>query len=197
MNRKLPILLLVGAGVAVAAFAMNQAAKSDRLEAHAAEAKQESIYEFTMDNIDGEETKLEKYKGDVLLVVNVASRCGHTKQYAGLQTMYEQYKDQGFKVLGFPANNFMGQEPGTEEEIKEFCTTNFGVTFPMFSKISVKGDDTHDLYKWLIATSDPDQEVRWNFEKFLVDRDGKVVARFEPGVQPEDEKLVAAVESAL
>jgi len=159
-----------------------------------------SIYDFTVKDIDGKEVKLEQYKGKVLLIVNVASQCGYTPQYEGLQKLYSQYQAQGLVVLGFPANNFKGQEPGTNEQIKEFCTTTYGVTFPMFSKISVKGDDIHPLYQYLISGKDNSElagEISWNFNKFLVDPSGKIVARFASADKPESEKMTKAIQQAL
>jgi glutathione peroxidase len=153
-----------------------------------------SIQEFTMNSIDGKPVPLTNYKGKVALVVNVASRCGFTPQYAGLEALYRQYKDRGFVVLGFPANNFMGQEPGTNEEIKTFCTRKYDVTFPMFSKISVKGEDKALLYQFLTQTGG---EIPWNFTKFLVDGDGKVIVRFEPKIKPDSPEVTAAIEKAL
>ena len=176
------------------------------------------IYEIPVKTIDGTDTNLGDYKGEVLLVVNVASKCGLTPQYEGLEKLYENYLDRGFKVLGFPANNFMGQEPGTEEEIKEFCDSNYSVQFPLFSKISVKGDDQHQLYHYLTETKPETDvndgaleerlkgyghnrskasEVLWNFEKFLIGKDGAIAARFAPDVTAEDERLVAKVEEEL
>ena len=159
-----------------------------------------SVYDFTMKNIDGKDVNLGAYKGKVVLIVNVASRCGYTPQYEGLQKLYTTYKDRGFVILGFPANNFLGQEPGTNEEIKEFCSLKYGVTFPMFSKISVKGDDKHPLYKFLTEKeTNPDfgGEITWNFNKFLVGKDGKILAHFSQKDKPEDEKVVQAIEAAL
>ena len=159
-----------------------------------------SVLDFTMRDIDGKDTKLKQYKGKVLLVVNVASKCGYTPQYEGLQATYAKYKDQGFYVLGFPANNFGSQEPGTETEIKEFCTSKYHVTFPMFAKISVKGDDQDPLYKFLTSKeTDPDfaGDITWNFNKFLIDREGKVVARFTSKDTPESEKVTSAIEKYL
>ena len=176
------------------------------------------IYEIPVKTIDGQETNLGDYKNKVLLIVNVASKCGLTPQYEGLQKLYSEYKNRGFEVLGFPANNFMGQEPGTEEEIKNFCDTNYNVEFSLFSKISVKGDDQHALYKYLTETKPETDvndgaleenlkgygsvrstpgEVLWNFEKFLVGKDGEIAARFAPDVTAEDERLVARVEEEL
>ena len=159
-----------------------------------------SIYDFTVYDIDGKEVKLEQYKGKVLLIVNVASRCGYTPQYEGLQKLYSQYKAMGLVVLGFPANNFNNQEPGSNEQIKEFCSTTYGVTFPMFSKISVKGDNIHPLYQYLTSGKDNAElsgEISWNFNKFLVDPSGKVVARFASADKPESEKIIRAVQQAL
>lgn len=159
-----------------------------------------SVYDFTMKDIDGNEVKLDAYKGKVLMIVNTASRCGYTPQYEGLQKIYEQYKDRGFVVLGFPANNFMGQEPGTEKEIKEFCTLKYNVTFPMFSKISVTGTDQHPLYGYLTnKATNPDfpGDISWNFNKFLIDKNGKVVGRWGSKDKPEDEALTKAIESWL
>ena len=176
------------------------------------------IYEIPVRTIDGEETNLGEHQGKVLLVVNVASKCGLTPQYEGLESLYEKYRDQGLEVLGFPANNFMAQEPGTEEEIKEFCSTNYNVTFPLFSKISVKGDDQHQLYHYLTeAKPDTDVndggleenlkgyghnrstpgEILWNFEKFLVGKNGEIAARFAPDVTATVERLTAKVEEEL
>jgi glutathione peroxidase len=156
-----------------------------------------SVYDFTMKNIEGKPTSLKKYKGKVLLIVNVASKCGLTPQYDGLQKVYAKYKDQGLVVLGFPANNFGGQEPGSDEEIKGFCSTNYNVTFPMFSKVSVKGEDITPLYKWLLDTSGNKADIEWNFGKFIVGRDGTSVSRFSPRLKPDSTEVVAAIESAL
>lgn len=153
-----------------------------------------TVHDFTMKTIDGRPAPLASYKGNVLLIVNVASKCGYTPQYAGLQSLYEKYKDQGLVVLGVPANNFGGQEPGTNEEIKSFCSRNYNVTFPMLSKVSVKGDDMTPLYGYLIQTGG---DVRWNFTKFLVGKDGKVISRFESKVTPDSPELTSAVEQAL
>lgn len=164
---------------------------------HAAPKAPSTIYDFTMNNIDGVPVQLSKFKGQVLLVVNVASYCGNTPQYKGLEAMYRKYKGQKFAVLGFPANQFGAQEPGSDSEIKEFCEKTYSVEFPMFSKIVVKGDGINGLYTWLIANSGSSEDIHWNFEKFLIGRDGKVIGRFSPKTQPDDPKLVAAVEAAL
>jgi len=158
------------------------------------------VHEFTLNSIDGKPAPISAYQGKVVLIVNVASRCGFTPQYAGLEALYEKYKDRGFVILGFPANNFGGQEPGTNEEIKTFCSTKYNVTFPMYSKISVKGDDKAPLYQFLTdkqANPSTGGEIQWNFTKFLVDKSGKVVARFEPKVTPESPDVASAIEKAL
>ncbi|MCF7957869.1 MAG: glutathione peroxidase [Phycisphaerae bacterium] len=158
------------------------------------------FYSFTMDDIDGNSTPLSTYSGKVVLVVNVASQCGYTKQYAGLQELYEKYKDQGFVILGFPANNFGGQEPGTEIEIKTFCTTKFNVTFPMFSKISVKGKDIHPLYQYLTNPEENGvygETVTWNFNKYLIDKTGKTIGYFGTRTKPLSSEITEAVEAAL
>ena len=159
-----------------------------------------SLYDFTMPALNGSPTPLIGFKGKVVLVVNVASQCGYTPQYEGLQALYTKFKDQGFVIAGFPANNFGGQEPGTNEEIGAFCKSKYGVTFPMFSKISVKGADQAPLYKFLTdksANPKPGGEIQWNFTKFLVDREGRVIQRFEPAVEPQSKELVTALESTL
>ena len=158
-----------------------------------------SVYDFTLDSIDGKPAPLAAYKGKVLLLVNVASRCGFTPQYSALEGIYEKYKDQGFVILGFPANNFGGQEPGTNAEIKTFCSSKYNVTFPMYSKISVKGDNQAPLYHFLTTDANPTLagDIKWNFTKFLVDRDGKVVQRFEPATKPDSAEVTGAIEKAL
>lgn len=156
-----------------------------------------SIYDFTMENIDGKPVALKEFKGKVLLVVNVASQCGNTPQYAALEALFEKYGRRGFAVLGFPANEFGAQEPGSNSDIKAFCTENYKVKFPMFSKIVVKGEQTHPLYRWLIEHSGKPDEISWNFEKFLVGKNGEVVARFSPKTKPDSPEVVAAIEKAL
>lgn len=159
-----------------------------------------SVYDVEIAGIDGSPSALSGQAGQVTLVVNVASKCGLTPQYTGLEKIHEQYADRGFAVVGVPCNQFLGQEPGTAEEIVEFCSTTYGVTFPLTEKIEVNGDDRHPLYDVLTATADAegvDGDIRWNFEKFLVGRDGEVLARFAPQVEPEDPAIVSAIESAL
>ncbi|MFN7992371.1 MAG: glutathione peroxidase [Bryobacteraceae bacterium] len=154
-----------------------------------------SVYEFTPKSIEGNSAPLAAYKGKVLLIVNVASKCGYTPQYKALEALYEKYKDRGLVIAGFPANNFGAQEPGTDQEIKSFCTRTYNVTFPMYSKISVKGGDIAPLYQFL--TSSKGGEIQWNFTKFLIGRDGSIVGRFEPAVTPDSPELTSAVEKAL
>jgi glutathione peroxidase len=160
----------------------------------------ETIYNFKPAAIDGKPAPLAAWKGKVMLLVNVASKCGYTPQYKGLEAVYEQYKDQGLVIVGFPANNFGGQEPGTNDEIQTFCSRTYNVSFPMMSKISVKGDDQDPLYHFLTggaANPAVAGDIKWNFTKFLVDRDGKVVARFEPAVTPDSPEVKAAIEKTL
>jgi len=163
-------------------------------------AQSKSIYDFSLKSIDGQQTSLGSYSGKVVLLVNVASKCGFTPQYSALEALYEKYKDRGLVIVGIPANNFMFQEPGTDQEIKKFCTNKYNVTFPMMSKVSVKGDDKAPLYGFLTDKSlDPKfgGEIKWNFTKFLFDRKGNPVARFEPNVTPDSPEVTAAIESAL
>ena len=155
----------------------------------------EGIHAFTMVDINGEEVDMRRYRDRVVLVVNVASRCGYTRQYEDLQTLYTTYRERGLVILGFPANNFGGQEPGTEEEIAEFCMSNYGVTFPMFSKISVKGGDIDPLFAYL--TSESGREVSWNFNKFLIDREGFLITHYNSNVVPYADELIAALEAEL
>lgn len=155
---------------------------------------QNSFYDFTVKDIDGNDFNLSSLKGKKVLVVNTASKCGLTPQYKELQHIYETYKEQDFIIVGFPANNFANQEPGTNDEIVEFCEKNYGVTFPMMSKISVKGDDIHPLYKWLTEKNKNgklDSEVQWNFQKYLIDENGNFVEMVAPKVKPDDEKIVS------
>jgi glutathione peroxidase len=159
-----------------------------------------SILDFSMKSINGVETPIRKFEGSVLLVVNVASKCGFTPQYKSLQVLYDRYKDKGLEILGFPANNFLRQEPGSDSEIREFCSTHYGVTFPLFAKISVRGRDIHPLYKFLTKPATNPKfagKIGWNFAKFLVDRAGAVIARFEPKVDPLDPDVLSAIEKAV
>jgi glutathione peroxidase-family protein len=154
-----------------------------------------NLHDFTMKDIEGRDVKLSQYKGKVVVVVNVASKCGLTPQYTEIQAFYEKYKSKGVVVLGFPANNFMGQEPGSNADIKSFCDSKYGVTFPMFSKISVKGKDIHPLYQYL--TSATGQNVSWNFQKFVVGKDGKVVQSFNPRTSVTDAEFIDKIELLL
>jgi glutathione peroxidase len=159
---------------------------------------QTSLYDIPLKDINGKDTSLKAYKGKAMLIVNVASFCGNTPQYKGLEALQQKYKDQGLVVLGFPCNQFGKQEPGSNEEIKEFCTKNYSVTFPMFDKLDVKGANQHPLYKELSGKESPfPGDVKWNFGKFVVGRDGKILKRIEPGVKPESPEVVSAVEAAL
>ena len=153
-----------------------------------------SVYDYSMKTIDGQPAPLAEYKGKVVMFVNVASYCGYTKQYTGLEALYRKYKDQGFVIVGVPANNFGAQEPDSDEQIKTFCSRKYDVTFPLLSKVSVKGSDMTPLYGYLTKTGG---DVKWNFTKFLVGKDGQVIQRFESAVAPESPELVKAVEAAL
>jgi len=159
-----------------------------------------SIYDFTVKAIDGRSLSLEEYRGRVILIVNVASKCGFTPQYEGLQKLYDEHREQGLVILGFPANNFLKQEPGSDREILQFCRVNYGVTFPMFSKISVGGGDIHPLYRYLTEKETNPRfhgRITWNFNKFLINRQGQVIHRFPSRTQPLDAELVTAVKEAL
>jgi len=155
------------------------------------------IYNFTMDDIDGKPRPLGEFKGKVMMIVNTASFCGNTPQYAGLQTLYERYRDQGFTILAFPANDFGKQEPGDNKEIAEFCYTKYSLEFPLFSKITVLGDQKHPLYRYLTEDTPFKGEIKWNFQKFLVNQQGKVIARYEPGQKPLTPQIVGDIEKAL
>jgi len=193
--RKIPVVLLTLAvcGGLMTGLRNAQAEQEGLLMA----AKTSNLYDFTMDDIDGKPVNLGQYKGQVLLVVNTASLCGNTPQYTDLETMYEQYHEKGFEILAFPANNFGQQEPGTNAEIKGFCLTKYSVTFPLFSKISVKGSDKHPLYRYLTEQSPFPGEVEWNFQKYLVDRSGNVVGRFHHRTKPSAPEVVKEVERVL
>lgn len=161
--------------------------------------KETSLYDFKQTAIRGGEIEMSQYKGQVLLIVNTASKCGYTPQYEALQALQEKYGDTGFTVLAFPANNFAGQEPGSDEEIEEFCTVNFNTTFPLFSRTSVKGDDINPMFNYLTSAENEDftGEIRWNFEKFLIDRSGNLVRRFRSNVAPDSQEVVGAIEKEL
>jgi len=164
------------------------------LSLHAAD----SLYDIPVKDIDGKDTSLKPYAGKVVLIVNVASHCGFTPQYTALEAVYKKYQDQGLVVCGFPCNQFGGQEPGTDAEIKQFCTGKYDVTFPMFDKLEVNGDNRHPLYVALAGKDSPfPGNIRWNFTKFLVGRDGKIIARFDSKVKPDSDEVTKAIETAL
>ncbi len=209
MRNKLKLLLAGTLALSCAAAACAQNNKGQMPEKKVAaptmkspppEKKMASIYDFTMKDIDGKDVKLSDYRGKTLLIVNVASRCGYTPQYEGLERVYEKYKGKGLVILGFPANNFGSQEPGSNQEIKTFCSTTYGVSFPMFAKISVKGADKHPFYAYLTDKETDPQfagEIGWNFAKFVVNKEGQIVARFASSDEPESEKVKNAIEQNL
>ncbi|MCX6874850.1 MAG: glutathione peroxidase [Verrucomicrobia bacterium] len=163
-----------------------------------AAVRSESIYDIKFKDIDGNDTMLSAYKGKVLLIVNVASKCGYTKQYAGLEATYQKYKARGFVVLGFPCNQFGGQEPGSNEEIKQFCSSKFNVTFPLFDKMEVIGDKRHPLYGALTGKNSPfPGDIKWNFTKFLIAKDGKILKRYESATTPESPEVIEAIDAAV
>ena len=191
MSRNMIVLAL--STVAIAGFAFGDDAKKENPSVPA-------VLNFTMNSLDGKPVNLSKYQGKVVLMVNVASQCGYTPQYKPLEALYEKYKDRGLVILGFPANNFGKQEPGTDKDIADFCEKNYGVKFDMFSKVSVKGDDICPLYQLLTSEkTDPSfpGEVKWNFEKFLISRDGEIVNRFRSKISPDSEEMVKAIEAEL
>ncbi len=187
---------LLGLMIVPAGLAETKAAAGTAVSA----ASAGSPLDFVMSNIDGQPVELNKYRGRVVLIVNVASKCGYTKQYAGLEELHQKYREQGLSILAFPANNFMGQEPGSNAEIKQFCTSEYKTSFDLFAKISVKGDDQAELYKYLTSkdkVGEAGGEIPWNFTKFLVGRDGKVIERYGPRTKPQDDELIKALEAAL
>ncbi|MGA9406703.1 MAG: glutathione peroxidase [Bacteroidota bacterium] len=191
MKREYVLAMALALCVAVSAESQDTTSEKKTM------TKTTGVYDFTMKTIDGKDKPLSDYKGDVLLIVNVASFCGNTPQYKNLESLYETYKDKGFRILAFPANNFGQQEPGTNEEIKSFCDNTYHVTFDMFSKISVKGDDQHPLYRYLTTGTDFKGDIGWNFAKFLVDRNGKVVARYAPKKFPTDDDVVQKIKELI
>lgn len=183
--KKLVIILFV---IAFAGFQIN--AKDKKMN--------DNIKDIVVKDMDGKEVKLSDYSGKVLLIVNVASKCGYTKQYTGLQAIYNKYKEKGFEILAFPCNDFGGQEPGSNEEIKEFCTGNFNVSFPLFDKIKVLGEEKSPLYDRLINSSKVEKgDIKWNFEKFLIDKNGNIVERYRSKIIPEGEEITKAIEREL
>ena len=198
MKRSFPLSLLIGCTAAVFLTLLFGACKpgystetSTRGDAMA------PVYSFTLNDIDGSPLALNTFTGKVMLLVNTASMCGNTPQYEGLQTLYEQYRERGLEILAFPANNFGRQEPGTNEEIKSFCYTKYALEFPLFSKISVKGENMHPLYHYLTTQSPFPGEIEWNFQKFLVNREGQIIARYRPGLKPLSPQIVQDIERAL
>jgi glutathione peroxidase len=158
---------------------------------------QQTIYEFTVTDIDGNKFELSQFDGQKLMIVNVASKCGFTPQYESLEALYEKYKEEGFTIIAFPANNFKEQEPGSNEEIKEFCSLNYGVTFPVMEKISVKGDDIHPLYKWLThkdLNGTSKSSIKWNFQKYLINTEGKIDKVINPWIEPDNKKIIKWIE---
>jgi glutathione peroxidase len=186
--------LLAGCGPSYLGPDQAQASEKGRL---VMAAQTGSVYDFTLDDIDGKPTPLKTFRGKVLLLVNTASMCGNTPQYTELEAIYEKYQDRGLEILAFPANNFGQQEPGTNQEIKSFCFTKYSLTFPLFSKISVKGSDKHPLYRYLTEQSPFPGEVEWNFQKYLVDRSGNVIARYHHRTKPLADEIVQGIETAL
>lgn len=174
-------------------FAQDNSTKNKKVE-----SSMDNINNITVLDMNKKEIKLSNYNGKVLLIVNVASECGYTKQYAGLQEIYEKYNSKGFEILAFPCNDFGGQEPGTNEQIQQFCSSKFGVTFKLFDKIKVLGEDKSPLYERLINNSVTEKgDVKWNFEKFLISKDGKIVSRFRHKVEPTNDEIISAIESEL
>ena len=195
MSQKIAIVVLSIICIGGAAFFI-----SANTSGSSANMMVKSFYEINVTDIEGNEVNLGKYKNHVVMFVNTASKCGYTPQYKGLQAIYDKYKDRGFVVLGFPANNFGGQEPGSNEEIKEFCTLRYKVSFPMFAKISVLGDDQHMLYQYLTskkANAEFAGDITWNFNKFLADHEGNIISRFSSKETPESNEVINAIETAL
>ncbi len=198
MSKYIVILTVLLFGVAFGGEKQKSNNSGDKMQANNINTSTDlDLMNIPFKTITGDSASLADYKGKVVLIVNVASKCGYTPQYAGLEKLYEKYKDKGFVILGFPENNFKNQEPGSNEEILKFCQSKFGVTFPMMSKISVKGEDKHPLYVELTEKSRYPGEITWNFNKFLLDRKGKVVARFDSAVEPMSDELVGQIKKLL
>jgi len=181
INRLLFLIIII-----MFSFFQNVNAKYDKL-----------FFDLNIENINGENLNLDKFKGKVILIVNVASKCGFTKQYTGLQTLYERYKSRGFVVIGIPSNQFGGQEPGSNSDIKEFCETNFNITFPMMDKVNVKGENAHDVYKWAKKNHGSSSVPKWNFHKILINKDGKIHDTFNSFITPMSDKVTKQIESIL
>mgnify|MGYP001199916467 CR=1 FL=1 len=201
MKKYLSIIVSVLIVVTVVAFATiknGEASAENRSETKEVKNMAKKIGDFKVKDIDGKEVDLSIYEGKVVLIVNVASKCGYTKQYNGLEAIYKKYKDQGLVILGFPCNDFGGQEPGTNDEIKEFCSTKFSVTFPMMDKVSVLGENKTPLFAFLTDNSVTGiKDIKWNFEKFLINKKGEIVERFVSKDEPEGEKVTKAIEALL
>ena len=198
MKRSSHLTLLIGCTAGVLLTLLFGACKPGySAETSTRGADMAPVHSFTLNDIDGNPLALNAFTGKVMLLVNTASMCGNTPQYEGLQTLYEQYREQGLEILAFPANNFGKQEPGTNTEIKSFCYTKYALKFPLFSKISVKGEDMHPLYHYLTTQSPFPGEIEWNFQKFLVNRQGEVIARYRPGLKPLSPQVVQDIERAL
>lgn len=194
------ILFFVFLNVLFAVSCHDKVVSKSDIIANQTSEHQRTIYDFVVEDIDGKEVPLSRYKGKTVLIVNTASECGLTPQYQDLQELYDKYKDKNFEILGFPANNFMGQEPGSNSQIKQFCEANFGVQFPMFSKISVKGKDIHPLYEYLTKKELNgllDAAVSWNFQKFLIDKNGTIIASFSPKTTVKDESFLKILNEHL
>lgn len=199
-NRSIRLLLGLGVlavGGVFAVLFVNRLQAGDTVISTPEVSPDMSYLDYPLETIDGRTVTLRDFQGKTVLLVNVASKCGFTDQYEGLQALYEEYGEQGFAVIGFPANNFMGQEPGSNEEIQTFCTTEYGVTFPMMAKISVKGDDKHPLYRYLTEESEFSDEISWNFNKFLLNAKGEVVARYGSRDKPRGGELETAIQQQL
>ena len=194
--KNLMFVLLMSVMITVTAYGCSKENVNNKSNVMKNNSDPVNIYDVIVKNINGDEISLSDYKGKVLLIVNVASKCGYTPQYEGLEAIYKKYKDKGFEILAFPCNDFKGQEPGTNEEIVEFCKTNYGVTFTLFDKIKVLGDDKSPLYSKLIRY-EPAEDISWNFEKFVIDKQGNVVGRFKSKVKPESEEITSLLESEL
>ncbi len=197
MKRNRWSFIPIQAMVAVVALLLSTQTMIAQTTEESGMAGEKSYRDFPLQTINGDTTSLKQYEGKVVLIVNTASKCGFTPQYEGLESLYEKYKDRGFTIIGFPCNDFHGQEPGDNAEIAKFCKAQYGVTFPMMSKIHVKGDEQAPLYKYLTEDSPFPGKITWNFNKFLLDRSGNVIARFGTRTKPEDPKVISALETAL
>lgn len=192
----IPVILIITVGCSKSKNA-DPESQSKNLNSEKEKIVNKNIYDISVINMDGDKVSLSDYKGKVLMIVNVASKCGYTPQYEGLETIYEKYKDKGFEILAFPCNDFGGQEPGSIDEIRTFCETKYNVTFQLFDKIQVLGDNKSPLYERLINNSEPAGDIGWNFEKFVISKDGEIVARFKSKVKPESEEITGVIDTEL